>query len=267
MTSWSAAGAAVQRTWGTQALLVGLILLGWAFALLQVLTVEAAGSLAEAGPGMQILAHVKAQLFGDPFAFESALSFCASGIVAWGVADVLKSAAMWLGMILEMMLPVLLPPDRNASRPPQPHCSTTAGVAGYIVAWLPFCAAGVAVQWALQRQGFFSAHLVLQNDGLNASILVLVGLAYLSGLADRPEHGKPEHITVVSCRDGLAYGANCLRCCGPLMLVMFVAGLMNIFAMLVLTLVMMLIVATLARYFSIVIAISALTGAAVLVLG
>lgn len=175
MTSWPASGAAARRGWSTHVLLVGLILLGWAFALVPVLTMDAFGSLAEAGPGMQFFAHVKAYVPGDPFAFESALSFCATGTRTWGVADVLKSVAMWLSMILAMMLPVLLPLYRKASRHPRPPSATTAGLAGYILAWLPFCAAGVAAQWALQRRGVLSAHHVLQHDGLNASILVLVG--------------------------------------------------------------------------------------------
>lgn len=115
---------------GAHILLVGLIFLGWAFALVQLLTMDKPGSLAQTGPGMQIFALVKAHVFGDPFAFESALSFCATGTGVWGLADLLKSAAMWLGMILTMMLPVLLPLDRNASRHPQPPSATITGLAG-----------------------------------------------------------------------------------------------------------------------------------------
>lgn len=264
MTSWPDSDAAARRGWGMHVLLAGLIFLGWAFALAQVLTMDPPGSHAEASPGMQIFAHVKASVFGNPFAFESALSFCTTGTSAWGVADVLKSAAMWLDMILAMMLPVLLPLDRNASRHPRPPSATTAGLAGYIVAWLPFCAASVAAQWALQRQGLLSAHHVLQHDGLNASILVLVGLFYLARLAKRPEPGAPETTPAISCHAGLAYGANCLRCCGPLKLVMLVTGLMNIVAMLALTLIMMLIMLASTRHLSLAIGASALARAAVL---
>lgn len=124
---------------------------------------------------------------------------------------------------------------------------------------------GVAAQCALQRQGLLSAHHVLQHDGLNASILVLVlvALIYLSGPVKRSETRAQVTTPAQSYRTGLSCGTSCLRCCGPLMLVMFVTGLMNIVAMLVLTLIMMLIIFTPDRFFSISIGASALAGAAV----
>jgi|GEM_PF-1614404 predicted metal-binding membrane protein len=127
MTSWLDTSVGARTGCGTHLLLVGLILLGWAFALAQLLTIDTPGSLAEAGPGMQIFAFIKAYVFGNPFAYESALSFSASATGAWGVTDMLKSAAIWLGMILAMMLPVLLPLNRTASRNPPPPSATFEG--------------------------------------------------------------------------------------------------------------------------------------------
>jgi predicted metal-binding membrane protein len=127
MTSWLDISVGARTGCGTHLLLVGLILLEWAFALAQLLTIDTPGSLAEAGPGMQILAFIKAYVFGNPFAYESALSFSASATGAWGVTDMLKSAAIWLGMILAMMLPVLLPLNRTASRNPPPPSATFEG--------------------------------------------------------------------------------------------------------------------------------------------
>ena len=264
MTSWSDTGVGARSGWGAHKLLVGLILLGWAFALAQLLTLDAPGSLAGAGPGMQIFAHMKAHVFGDPFAFESALSFCVTGTGAWGVADVLKSAAMWLGMVLAMMLPVLLPLGPNTSRHPRPSNATPAGLAGYIVAWLPFCAFGVAAQWALQREGLLSAHHVLQHDVLSVSILLFVALTHLSGLATRRKRWSRTTASGQSYRAGLSYGAHCLRRCGPLMIVMFVTGLMNLVAMLALTLLMVGTTSRYSRFLSIAIGASALAGSAVL---
>ncbi|WP_297771759.1 hypothetical protein [uncultured Roseovarius sp.] len=67
-------GVDARSNGGNVVLAVGLILIGWVFTLVQLLTMDKPGSLAEAGPGMQIFAHVKAHVFGDPFAFESTLS-------------------------------------------------------------------------------------------------------------------------------------------------------------------------------------------------
>lgn len=264
MKSLRETGVGARSGWGAPALLVGLIVLGWAFALVQLLTMDTPGSLAEAGPGMQIFAYVKAYVFGDPFAFESALSFCATRTGAWSVADVLKSAAMWLGMIMAMMLPVLLPPGRNTSRIPRPPNTTTAGLSGYTVAWLPFCAMGVAAQWTLQREGLLSAHLVLQHDGLSTSILLFVAIMYLFGLASRSKTRTQAAVPAQSFRTGLNYGVHCLRCCGPLMLAMFITGLMNLVAMLVLTLLMVVTMSGANRFLFIAIGASALAGATVL---
>ncbi|TVR48718.1 MAG: DUF2182 domain-containing protein [Rhodobacteraceae bacterium] len=261
MSSWPESGTRAHGGWGAFALLFGLIVLGWTFALAQVLTMDTPGSLAEAGPGMQIFAYVKAYVFGDPFAFESSLSFCASQTGVWGVADVLKSSAMWLGMILAMMLPVLLPLGRSTSGVPLPPGATTAGLTGYVIAWLPFCALGVAAQWILQREGVLSAHLVLQHDGLSASILLIVAMMYLSGLARRSETRTQTNASAQSFRTGLAYGLHCLRCCGPLMLVMFITGLMNLVAMLVLTLLMVVTMSGPNRFLFIAIGTAALAGA------
>lgn len=264
MTSWADTGVGARNWWGTHIVLIGLIFLGWAFALAQVLTMDTPGSLAGAGPGMQIFAHVKAHVFGDPFAFESALSFCATGTGVWGVADFVKSAAMWVGMILAMMFPALLPLGRNTSRVPHLQRVSTAGLAGYVVAWLPFCAAGVAAQWALQRHGLLGAHHVLQHDGLSITILLFVALFHLSGLATRSETRMQVAPSAQSYRTGLNYGAHCLRCCGPLMLVMFITGLMNLVAMFFLTLLMVVTMSGSNRVLSIFIAVSALAGATVL---
>lgn len=249
---------------GRHILLVSLILLGWAFAFAQLLTIDTPGSLADAGPGMQIFAFVKAYVFGDPFAFQNALSFCASGTRAWGAADVLKSAAMWLGMIMAMMLPVMLPHHHNATRFGPPPRATTASLAGYLVAWLPFCAFGVATQWALHREGLLSAHHVLQHDGLKVSILLFVALIQLSGLTTQHESPPQATVSTGSYRDGLNYGANCFRCCAPLMIVMFITGLMNLVAMGVLTLLMRVTMSGSNRSLSTAIGISALAAAGAL---
>lgn len=261
MTSCPDISAGKRGGWNAQWLLVGLILLGWVYGLAQVLTLDSPVSLAEAGPGMQIFAFIKAYVFGDPFAFESSLSFCSSANGVWGVGDVLKSAAMWLGMILAMMLPVLLPLNQNASMLPRSSFVTSAKLAGYISAWLPFCAMAVVAQWVLQSAGLLSAHHVLQHDGLSTTILLFVALVYLSR-AFMPHNQKMQIIeSDQSYRAGLYYGRYCQRCCGPLMIVMFITGLMNIVAMLVFTLLMVGIMSGYNRPLSIAIGMAGFAGA------
>lgn len=89
-----------------------------------MLTIDTPGSLAEAGPDLQIFTFRMAYVFGTQCAYDSALSFSTSETGAWDVTGMIRSAAIWLGMILAMMLPILLPLNRTASRnPPLPSAT------------------------------------------------------------------------------------------------------------------------------------------------
>ena len=68
-----------------------LIISGWTYSILQVLTVDSLGSFLDAGPGMQILASMKYYLFKDPFSFESSLSFCTTTELNWQINDFIKA--------------------------------------------------------------------------------------------------------------------------------------------------------------------------------
>lgn len=248
---------------GNMILLLALIAMGWMFALAQVLTIDAAGSLAEAGPGMQIFAYAKAHLFGDPFAFETSISFCATPTGAWGASDLMKAFAMWLGMIFAMMMPTLVPIASNGKGDEMPLRAFLIGLSGYVVAWVPFCLAGVALQWGLQQTGAFTTHYVIQNEWLSVGILTFVALVYLFGLtlvvrAHRPAFNMQGDPANCDFQAGFAYGLHCLRCCGALMMVMFVAGLMNLLAMITLTVLMSVLMVKLNRRFSIYIGFSTL---------
>lgn len=224
---------------GNVALVVGLATAGWLYIFGQALTMDPGASLAAAGPGMQAFALLKSFLPADALTFQPSLFLCTSGSDPWDAANIMKTLAMWAGMLLGMMLPALLPSLQTTSRnAPSPRVFLT-GLAGYVVAWSPFCLAGVLLQRTLIKTGDFNAHLVLQNTGLSSGLVMLVMMVHLA----RPKGWRRE--SNVFCigrdphdrpfRDGLAFGLNCLRCCGPLMLIMFAAGLMNVVAMIGLT--------------------------------
>ena len=56
---------------GANLTLLCLVAVGWSYSVLQLLSLDAAGSLAEAGPGMQIFAAFQYYLLQDPFGFEN----------------------------------------------------------------------------------------------------------------------------------------------------------------------------------------------------
>lgn len=239
-------------------LLIGLVTLGWIYALVQVLTLETPGSLAEIGPGMAIFAYVKAHLFGDPFAFESSLSFCASNTGNWSVADSFKAMAMWLGMIFAMMLPVLFATPRSVI-----YKNDGMSILGYVLIWVPFCAAAVALQWVFQSSGLLSSHFIVQNEALSAAILLVIATGFFYSCAYPEDPAKKPPGSMTSFRSGLMLGQRCLRCCGPLMLVMFLIGLMNVVGMLVLSFLMVALMSIRTRKLPLFLGMAALVCAAV----
>ncbi|TGV08266.1 DUF2182 domain-containing protein [Mesorhizobium sp. M8A.F.Ca.ET.173.01.1.1] len=218
-------------------LLLGLILLGWIYSIAQVLTMDAAGSVAQAGPGMQFVAAVKAALTRDPLAFES-LSLCVTGEPQWALIDFGKAFAMWMGMVLAMMLPALLPMLKGGQTLPQ-RSSFLEFLVGYVVSWIPFCAIAVVCQYLLRQAGFLDEFMVSDSAALTLGIFGFVALFYSARLEtrrfadDRRIRSRPRPMN--SFRDGLAHGLSTFRRCWPLMTVMFAVGLMNIIAMALLT--------------------------------
>ena len=229
---------------GANLILLCLAAVGWSYSVLQLLALDAAGSLAEAGPGMQIFATFQYYLLHDPFGFETSDYFCATTEITWGILDFIKSFAMWAAMVMAMMLPTLFPLIRDIRIRNQ---STVAFILGYLAVWLMFCVMGVGVQWALRLLEVLNSHMVITDPVISAVVLCLAGAyqfsAYkLNGLKERNKitDGASEKPCCqdVQCGSGTIYGFACLRCCWPLMLSMFAFGLMNILAMGVLAVIM-----------------------------
>lgn len=161
----------------------------------------------------------------------------------------------WLEMIAAMMLPTAVPMARTfatvSARAPRPFAAMAAFFAAYLAVWMAFALVGVAAATALQaaavsaRWRWVYAH----PYWLLAAVLGVAGAFQLSPLKDR---------CLAMCRDpmgfifshyrrgtrgawalGLRHGLSCLGCCWALMLIMFGTGVGNVFAMLLLTAVML----------------------------
>ena len=217
---------------GANLILLCLVAVGGSYSVLQLLALDAAGSLAEAGPGMQIFAAFQYYLLQDPFGFETSAYFCATTETTWGI------------MVMAMMLPTLFPLIRDLRARNQ---NTAPFILGYLAVWLMFCVMGVGVQWVLRLLEVLNGHMVITDPVISAVVLCLAGAYQLSTYKAKglKERNKIKGGTSVKpcCQDvqrgsGTIYGFACLRCCWPLMLSMFAFGLMNILAMGVLAVIM-----------------------------
>jgi len=146
---------------------------------------------------------------------------------------------MWTAMMAAMMLPGALPAilrERGMAR-------RIAFTAAYLAAWTAFSAVAAVAQLVLERNGLLSESLALRSS-LAAGIVVLVAAIYQLTpwkrrclLACRAHAARRERqATGDAVRAGARYGAACLGSSSILMLLLFVAGVMNVAAMVVLAL-------------------------------
>lgn len=208
---------------------VSLIILGWALLCLSVFDMLLRGVAVNAGPGMGVFSNISPIRLSDILGQAYKFSICTQVSGQWGMVDFFKSYLMWGTMILAMMVPTLLSGNRH---PPK----SLHFISGYILVWSIGSVFAVILHWLFHINAALDTHMVSQSSMLNALILFGVGIFQLSPL-------KQKQLT--ACRhttpDGSGWqaGLNCLACCGPLMMVMFVFGLMNVVMMAALTVFML----------------------------
>jgi predicted metal-binding membrane protein len=163
----------------------------------------------------------------------------------WSGPDFALTFAMWAVMMVGMMVPSAAPMTliyaavaRKAARQGTPLAPTAVFVSGYVAIWCAFSVGATAAQWALDRAALLSPMLVASSPGLGAGLLIAAGLYQLTPWKEAclrhcrdPVHFIAERWrpgTGGAFRMGLEHGGYCLGCCGALMGLLFVGGVMNL---------------------------------------
>ena len=165
--------------------------------------------------------------------------------VAWGPRDFALMLVMWLVMMVGMMLPAAAPMvllyaqvARKARRDGSVLPPTAVFVAGYVLAWTLFCVAATLAQWALDRAALLSPMWEANSTLLGAGILIAAGLYQLTPWKNAclshcqspafyfASHFRPGARGALGL--GFRHGLYCLGCCGVLMALLFVGGVMNL---------------------------------------
>lgn len=146
------------------------------------------------------------------------------------IVDTMQLMGMWWSMMLAMMIPgLLLQIDRRSS-----HQSRfgVAFFAGYGLAWLMFSVPATALQLLLEQTGWLhSAKMWSMSKGLSVSLLVFAGIYQFLPV---------KHVSIIGCDDddglhshrlftGIRHGLDCLTKTAPMMLLLFVGGVMNLY--------------------------------------
>ena len=162
---------------------------------------------------------------------------------AWAVKEFIAVWLMWAVMMGAMMLPSAIPmivihKRVSEKRDPQTFSANRWFLAAYLLIWAIFCVAASFLQWGFQSAGILSHMLKLQGNLVGGAILIAAGFFQLTPLKAACLHKcrTPMGILLTDWRSGragafgmgLRHGGYCVGCCWALMVVLFVAGVMNL---------------------------------------
>ena len=164
---------------------------------------------------------------------------------AWSASQLFPLFLMWAEMMVAMMVPsaaptILIFAAVNRKRRAQERPFVPAGMflGGYLAVWTAFSALAAVAQWALHSAALLSPMMVSTSPLLGGALLMAAGLFQWTPF---------KHACLAHCRSplsflmtdwregrrgafvmGLKHGAYCTGCCWFLMALLFVAGVMNI---------------------------------------
>jgi len=169
----------------------------------------------------------------------------AMSVVPWSADYLVSAFAMWTVMMVAMMLPsaapmiLLLAKIGRAPTETRRLAHTFLFALTYLFVWAGFAAVAAFAQALLVDLGLVSAaNMALGDRAVAAGVLVAVALYQLSPAkaACLDQCRSPIHFVMQywspgiagTLRLGLVHGTFCVGCCWGLMLLLFVAGVMNL---------------------------------------
>lgn len=164
----------------------------------------------------------------------------------WTPGYALTISAMWWIMMIAMMLPGLAG-GKSGLFLFAPHAESLVGsrsvsflfCLGYALAWFPFSLFAAALHYMLEQNGLLHGRMMWSlSVPLSVGFLVCAGLWQLS----TPKRRAARHCHLIdatrpSLHAGLNSGLACTVSTGPLMLLLFVGGAMNLVWIVALTLI------------------------------
>jgi predicted metal-binding membrane protein len=170
----------------------------------------------------------------------------------WAASTLLPLALMWGEMMVAMMLPSAAPVillfatvNRRRRETAGPFVPTAIFIAGYLVVWTVFSGLAALAQWALHGRALLSPMMVSTSPWLAGILLIAAGMFQWSPLKRSClKHCRsPLDFLMTDWRDGklgalsmgLRHGVYCTGCCWLLMALLFVAGVMNMWWVAVIT--------------------------------
>ena len=174
----------------------------------------------------------------------------------WGRVETALLLAMWIVMMVAMMTPAAIPVlliyggvVRSSADAPAAPRRVWLLAAGYFTAWGAFSAGATVLQRLLSSIAIVTPMMEVGDRRAAGTLLVLAGAYQLtpakrsclrlcrSAAAIVAECWRPGDGGAFSM--GVRHGLHCLGCCWALMLLLFVGGVMNLYAIGAITLVVL----------------------------
>lgn len=174
-----------------------------------------------------------------------------SETAAWQFMDFGLVYVMWAVMMAAMMLPSAIPMvlvfnKICKQRQLTSHSRVFLFVVAYLLVWFVFSAVLTVLQWQMHGLHFLSPMMDNQSEYMAATIFLLAGAYQFTPLKEMflQNCRSPMGFLLTEWRAGpsgayymgLKHGSMCVGCCWLQMLIMFAVGIMNLLAMVLITL-------------------------------
>lgn len=176
---------------------------------------------------------------------------------AWSVTTIAPLFLMWAEMMVAMMIPSAAPMilifarvTRERREQAQPFVPASLFLLGYLLVWSAFSLFAALAQWALHGVALLSPTMTSSSPLLGGALLISAGLFQWTPWkrACLSHCRSPLNFLLTEWREGKAgalamgsrHGAYCTACCWLLMLLLFVAGVMNMLWVAAITLLVLL---------------------------
>ena len=211
-------------------------------------SITLAGLIAVAGLAWAYMFSLAARMEG----MDMGTGMAMPQLQSWGLVVLTLLFVMWSVMMVAMMVPSAAPMilvfakvKRQRRADHDPIAPTAAFVFGYLLVWTGFSAVATLAQWGLHSAAFLSPMMASTSHYLGGGLLFAAGIFQWTPLkraclvhCRSPLHffmTKWKEGTLGALRMGLHHGTYCVGCCWVLMALLFVAGVMNLLWVAVIT--------------------------------
>jgi len=165
----------------------------------------------------------------------------------WQSIEFAAVFVMWVVMMIGMMTPSVAPMiliyariGRQTVGESRPLAASAWFALGYLLSWTAFSLAATSAQWALERAALLTPMMESASNTLGGIVMIIAGLYQWTPFKDACLSYCQTPVGFIlrygfrrEARGALAlgfrHGLYCIGCCWAVMLLLFVAGVMNLF--------------------------------------